>query len=143
MNKFLKDNQFMKYFLFLIALLFVSQNIHSQSGWPQQVSGTSSTLLGAIMPDLNTAYGCGIDGIVLKSTNGGSNWFPLTTGTPRFLRSITYVTSNTIYTAGELGIILKTTNGGSNWISLNSGTNNTFVHIYFSDSLNGTAVGLN
>ncbi|MBL8017429.1 MAG: T9SS type A sorting domain-containing protein, partial [Ignavibacteria bacterium] len=53
------------------------------------------------------------------------------------------VNSEIIFAAGELGTIVKTTNSGVNWITLNSGTNNTFVNIFFSSPLYGTAVGLN
>lgn len=100
----------------LLCILF-NTALYSQSGWQQQNSGTSSTLLGAATSGQNTAYVCGINGIVLKSTNSGSNWFSLSTGTNRFLRSISSADPDIIYAAGELGIILKSTNGGVNWLT--------------------------
>ncbi|MBL8015866.1 MAG: hypothetical protein JNK43_01240, partial [Ignavibacteria bacterium] len=72
-------------FITLFLLVVFNTAIFPQSGWQQQASGTTSTLLGVIMTDQNTAYACGINGMLLKSTNGGTNWFALATGTNRFL----------------------------------------------------------
>lgn len=43
---------------------------------------------------------------------------------------------------GENGLILRTTNGGANWVSQISGTTADLHVVYFTDSNNGTAVGL-
>ncbi len=129
--------------LHLIIGILIGCNSFAQSGWQQQTSGTNQTLLGVIMTDINTAYVCGVNGIILKSTNSGSNWQLLTTGTTRFLRSISYVSSDVVYTAGELGIILKTTNGGGNWQNQPINITSELYSIHFTDSQNGLATGQN
>ncbi|MBK9331269.1 MAG: hypothetical protein IPM96_02435 [Ignavibacteria bacterium] len=120
------------FLILLTSCLLKSNFVYSQNGWQQQTSGTSATLLGAVMTDLNTAYTCGLNGLIIKTTNGGNNWFTLNTNTGRFLRDITSAGFNTLYAVGEMGIVLRTTNGGSNWITQLSGTDSTLVHVKFS-----------
>ena len=104
-------------FLF-VFLLCISLPVFPQSGWIQQSSQTTETLLGVSFGSNNTGYVCGTSGKLLKTTNGGLNWSALVSGTIGFLRDISFIDDNTGITAGESGIILKTTNGGSNWLNV-------------------------
>jgi photosystem II stability/assembly factor-like uncharacterized protein len=83
------------------------------------------------------------DGIILKTTDGGSTWSDLTPGTLPELYSVHFpVSDKTGYIAGAYGTILKTTNGGATWESLSSGTNLWLFSVQFPvDTQTGYSVG--
>ena len=67
----------------------------------------------------NTGWAVGA-GIILKTTDGGTNWNPQITGTSYQLYSVHFSDSNFGWAVGydgnaSSGIILKTTDGGINW----------------------------
>ena len=57
-------------------------------------------------------------GLILKTTDGGTNWDSLASGTTEHLSDIYFYDADTGYVVGFGGTIIKTTNGGSSWISL-------------------------
>lgn len=60
-------------------------------------------------------------GVILKTSNGGTNWAAQTSGTKQNLNSI-YMASSTVgWAVGDSGTILKTANG-STWTAQTSGT---------------------
>ncbi|HEX2788532.1 MAG TPA: YCF48-related protein [Ignavibacteria bacterium] len=128
--------------LFLFILVLIS-NVSAQTGWVQQTSGTTQVLLGVSFADANTGYACGLSGMILKTTNAGTNWVSLPAVTGNFLRSIHFVNpANFGYAAGENGIVLKTTTGGMNWTPTGNAGSHTIVHIDFKDANTGIVVGL-
>ncbi len=65
------------------------------------------------------------NGIILKSTDYGSNWVVLNTG---FNSSIFWVQNsmtnfNYLLAGGDSGLVISSTNGGQNWSQISSGTN--------------------
>ncbi|HMR42040.1 MAG TPA: YCF48-related protein [Ignavibacteria bacterium] len=64
----------------------------------------------------NTGYCVGLQGLILKTTNGGLTWGSQS-GTSGTLRSVIFTDSLTGYAAGDLGVIIKTTNGGLTAVS--------------------------
>jgi photosystem II stability/assembly factor-like uncharacterized protein len=135
-----------KILLFLLAIIFTSINLfsqvtqewvrryngngttssYSQQGWFQQYSGTNRYLNSVIFFDQNTGWVVGGDdfgGIILKTTDGGSNWFNKYNVNNYHLVSGCFVNQNTLWAVGGdplsyTGIIIKSTNGGNNWITL-------------------------
>ena len=86
-----------------------------------------------------TNYGA----IIYKTANGGDDWIDQSIGAssdPRY-NSIYFVNNNTGWVVGFDGLVLKTTNGGTEWISYSTGTEHELVSIFFTDSLNGWAIG--
>lgn len=67
----------------------------------------------------NIGFAVGINGLILKTTDGGLNWFPVISGTSQTLFSITFSDSFHGYIAGD-NVIITTNDGGINW------TTNTF-----------------
>jgi photosystem II stability/assembly factor-like uncharacterized protein len=59
-----------------------------------------------------TGYAVGVNGAILKSTNGGINWKELKSGANRILFSVNFINPETGWVVGMNGIILKTTSGG-------------------------------
>ena len=62
--------------------------------------------------DTNNGWTCGMNGIILRSFNGGNNWTTQVSNVSTRLNSVFMVTQNTGWIAGNNGVILKTTNGG-------------------------------
>jgi photosystem II stability/assembly factor-like uncharacterized protein len=82
-------------------------------------------------------------GVILKSTNGGSNWLPISLGilSNHYVEDVYFVDTSTGWVVGENGLIIKTTNGGTSWDVQNSGTSNSLHSIHFIDQNIGWAVG--
>ena len=57
-----------------------------------------------------------IDGIIMKTTNGGTDWVTQYSGTSGKLNAVSFASVNNGIAAGAVGI-LRTTNGGQDWIS--------------------------
>jgi hypothetical protein len=91
--------------------------------------------------DANNAMAAGVNGTILKTTNGGKTWTPQTSGTTNWLYDIAFTDSNTATVVGTSGLILKSTNGGKNWVFQKSGTTTDLYGVSFADARNGTAVG--
>ncbi len=110
-----------------IAFMFMaisSQTILAQ--WVAQTSGITEQLNSAFFLDSDTGYTVSEWGIILKTTDGGSNWNPLVNPTfTSTLNQIYFVNNNTGYIAGRdhagacnngnRALIQKTVNNGSLW----------------------------
>jgi hypothetical protein len=112
-------------------------------GYPKYIGCVSKI---SFFLDENVGWVVGIlppGGIILKSTNGGSNWLPVSLGiiSNNFVSDVYFVDTLTGWIVGENGIIIKTTDGGSSWEEQISGTNNTLHSIRFIDQNIGWAVG--
>lgn len=78
---------------------------------------------------------------MIKTSDGGTNWIVTHSGASSL--NTVYFTQGRGFTGGDNGVILKTTNEGALWYSQNSTTTEKINSMYFTDSLNGTAVGNN
>lgn len=112
---------FLKTLLLLIVILFSTTEIFSQ--WVAQTSGTTATLRSIRAVNDNIVWACGASGVVLKTTNGGTNWSVLTpTLATATNYSIDAIDANTAWVTGTVGgaadvSIWKTTDGGVTWVS--------------------------
>lgn len=80
------------------------------------------------------------DGIVIKTTNGGTTWTQLWTGTDQGIEGISFPDMNTGYVCGWSGYFAKTTDGGVNWTVQTPGTDIYFyTEVVFKDALHGVA----
>lgn len=117
------------YYIGLLLLLSSTLTI-SQTGWYQQVSGTGYNLNSVFFTDANTGFAAGdsggTHGLILKTTNGGSNWRKIDSlGTFQYvgLNSVHFIDANTGFVCGwQLGtssdIVIRTTNAGANWTQI-------------------------
>jgi photosystem II stability/assembly factor-like uncharacterized protein len=122
--------------------------MEATSGRPQP-SGTTKTLYGISFTDTNNGTICGFElgstGIILRTTDGGSNWveqtnYSLPQGANSFY-AVSFTDANTGTIVGDAGIILQTTNGGEQWNSQPTVTFNYSYGVSFTDANTGTAVG--
>ena len=65
-------------------------------------------------------WAVGLNGVTLKTTNGGSVWTKQSLGTQEELKSIIFVSSKLGWTVGDRGVIIKTTDGGVSWVNSSS-----------------------
>lgn len=125
-----------------IIFILICVKTHSQPyGWFTQTSGTVSNLNDVYFANSSTGITVGQQGIVLRTTNGGTNWTSQTSGTPNHLFGVFFVNSTTGYIVGDVGLILKSTNGGVSWFAQNSGQNVQLLSVSFRDASTGYVVG--
>jgi photosystem II stability/assembly factor-like uncharacterized protein len=109
----------------MFIVLFMSQNIPAQ-GWQWVNSGFSEIIFDMSFPpgqsDIGFAVGStltsGGDGIVLKTTNGGSTWTKISADTIPGLKAVCFTSVNVGYAGGYQNFLMKTTDGGSTWSAM-------------------------
>ena len=78
------------------------------------------------------------DGIVIKTTDGGTTWTSLWTGVDQGVEDISFPDQNTGYIGGWSAYFAKTTNGGITWTPQNPGTDiYYYTAVVFKDANNG------
>ncbi len=94
------------------------QTVYLGSQWTEQTSGVSVTLYAVSAVDNNTAWICGVGGVVLLTTNGGQNWSLTPTPNPSLSIYTIYGISKTtalLAGSGSSSYLYRTTNSGNNW----------------------------
>ena len=124
--------------------------LHTTNGgatWNLQYGEAYESLLRSIyFVDQNNGYATGESGIIMKTTDGGSNWSQNVIPSFHFY-DIFFIDNLTGWVTGEyLGLphytaIFKTTDGGVNWVETQFGEDESLSSIYFIDNMKGWAVG--
>lgn len=131
--------------IYSVALIYLGCifGLNAQAGtWTALVSGTSIHLLGVLATDPSTCYVCGNNGLIRKTTDGGTTWNTQTTGTAETLVAFYFTDANNGYCIGDNGTGLKTTNAGTTWTPMNTGTvTEEFRGVYFTDVNTGYITG--
>lgn len=126
----------MKKIVFIIVYIYCSLQIVNAQ-WLQQNSGITQNLYDIKFINRYTGWALGDGGIVLKTTNGGTNWINIpnpSISAGGILSCVFPIDSNIVYVSGGHEVILKTTNGGANWIEIRNGpygTGTGFESTYF------------
>ena len=129
-----------KIIIILVISVISNSRIFSQSGWVNQESGVTSNLVSVFFINANTGWASGIDGTIIKTTNGGANWIIQNSTTTLPLLNIMFGDANTGWAAGGFDdnnplcshniIIIRTTNGGSLWSQQINGNGFLFNDLY-------------
>jgi len=123
------------FFSFLFAFLFA--NTKAQINWTSQISNTYENLNGIYLVDLNTAYAVGNNGVVLKTTNGGTSWsvktFPVSTNN----YCVFFQNANTGFVGNQNANIYKTTDGGNTWETNGSASTYAVTSITMTSAFTG------
>lgn len=93
------------------------------NNWTSQISGTDLPLLNIFFLDEMNGYivgGGNQQGIILKTTNGGSTWSLKSFQVQDKLHEIHLINNTIGFSVGQ-GILLKTTDGGESWNEINLG----------------------
>jgi photosystem II stability/assembly factor-like uncharacterized protein len=130
----------MKFYLYIfVTLSILSNQIYSQ--WIFQNSGVFTNLYEVFFLDEFNGWSVGADGVILKTTNGGTNWNIIASGTNAAFGDIQFFNLNNGILTGSNGTIKKSTDGGLNWFDINSGVSQTLQRFSFIDSNNGWICG--
>jgi len=139
----------MKRILTVMLLLFISNNLVSQSYWKRVTDSIPNfTIVTIQFTSANKGFACGgyrnySNGAFFRTTNGGSNW--MVTQFPHYSPvDCSFIDDNTGYIAGWKGMgegsyILKTTNGGETW-NITDSIHSSFFKIKFYDNNTGMIV---
>lgn len=118
--------------------------------WSEQNSGVNTRLncIGSTQNhDVNYAFVCGDNGIVLKTSNAGLNWINAgSNGLPSNidLYTISMFDINKVITAGNIGntaYVYRTDNAGLNWRQVFSQENGRVNSVYFGFDGNAVLLG--
>ncbi len=109
----------------------------------QLVNSANNNFIGFYFTTQLNGWMCGINGGMMKTTNGGINWSPQTTGVTEYLYSVYFQNGNFGWACGTGGRIIATTNGGTSWSIQSSGTTSPLTDIKFTSTTNGICVGDN
>jgi photosystem II stability/assembly factor-like uncharacterized protein len=140
----------MKKNLTLIVLLLISAFAGYSQTWEKINTGFNYILRGIEFPNNQSQIGFAGgesvtymgDGIVIKTTNGGTTWTSLWTGTDQGLEDICFTDLNTGYVCGWSAYFAKTTDGGLTWTPQFPGGAEVdhYKGVAFKDANNGVAV---
>jgi photosystem II stability/assembly factor-like uncharacterized protein len=122
---------------------YIGITTNGGQNWTQQFSPINTYFNSIFFLDENSGYCAGGQyhgGVIVKTTDGGSNW--LTSFTTDYkLNTIYFVSRDTGWTAGENGTIFFTSTGGNDWIQHITGDYDNYYSIYFSSKRTGWVAG--
>lgn len=135
----------MKKKLFVLTFFLMSFNIIN-SEWIWLNSGTTAELTGVEFLNEMTGFVVGgYGGILLKTTNAGTNWLLIPTGSAVEFMDIHFINPNTAFIVGGrspgTGEILKSTDGGANWTTTIVSGTTVLSEISFPTTDTGYVVG--
>jgi len=123
----------MKKLVLFIAILFaLSTSTNSQ--WYTITTPYNHNFNAVYFVDKNTGWICADSGLILHTTNRGTDWNLQESGTNKKLLDIKFVSSKIGWAIGLSGLILYTDNAGVSWNVQESGIINTLYSISSIDS---------
>ena len=82
----------------------------------EYTTGISTSLNSINFPDSLNGYACGGNGVIIKTTNGGTNWTTINSSVLNIrLNAVSFNGTLNGIAAGDSGVVYLTTNGGTNW----------------------------
>ena len=90
--------------------------------WTAQTSGVTAYLRDVFFVDNQTGWAVGDDGVILRTSDGGTTWVTQTSGTTHDMRAVFFLDANTGWAVGYANnnVTLKTTDGGSTWTDIST-----------------------
>ena len=91
----------------LLLIVFIQNICFPQSGWIEQVSGTTQNLTSIFFTDINNGFIIGNAGTLLKTTDGGTTWNPQSLGTTANLKTISFLTHKMVTFLDQEKLFIK------------------------------------
>jgi len=131
-----------------VSIFFLSGGLlHAQNYWLSSYSPTNINLKRVMFVDSMKGWVVGDSGLIMHTTNGGTNWTIQNSKTKVFLHDVFFLNERLGWALGWNiynpqppygSYYLKTTDGGSNWDTSFFPMENVFLgKVYFQDSLYG------
>lgn len=130
-------------YIILLLVLLTGKAVFSQDYWVRQISPTTKWLYRCAFPDSLHGWAVGDSGVIVHTSNGGTNWDLQTSGIDGFIYDVFFVNKNLGWGIANgynyfESVILKTTNSGLNWTYAYYPDSNIILNtICFTDSLHG------
>jgi len=137
----------MKKVIYLFILINII-SLQADAQWIAQNSGTNENLYDIEFLNNRIGWAVGDAGVVIKTTDGGTNWLNVTNPSGQYgglLWSVWPVDSEVVYIVAGYDFIMKTNNGGANWniLSGRPGSITAFISVYFLNRDTGWFLGTN
>ena len=127
-----------------ICLILISAvTALAQPDWIQQQTNVFGALNSIYFTGQETGYAAGNDGVILKTTNGGSDWSQLGSGTNGTILGISFGDENTGTACGYSGLIMRTTSAGDRWEIIQDGWMISYYSAFMLDAGYGYVAGVN
>lgn len=129
-----------------ILIVFITVNTifieDCRCQWVQQSTGTTANLYCIKFINRYTGWACG-EGMLLKTTNSGTNWNIVILPVNKPLQRVFPLDSNNVYVVGMFETIIKTTDGGANWLVIRDGVvpQNSYLCCHFINKNTGWISG--
>ena len=133
--------------LYILVTAF-STSYASDIYWTNQTSPTTKNLRNCFFINASTGWASGDSGIIIKTTNSGSNWNIQPTNINYEIKSIFFINNNTGWALAWVlnphsseypgTMILRTSDGGNSWNNYMFSDTNTYLNVvYFLNLQNG------
>lgn len=136
-----------RYLIIYFIALFLTAESFTQQVWVKQETPTNAWLYRCSFSDSLHGWAAGEEGVIIRTTNGGTNWALLNSPVDFYIYDIYFLNSRLGWALAndnfENGTaVLSTTNGGDNWNFYRYPDSTTqFFSIHFRDSLHGIMTG--
>ena len=110
--------------------------IYAQAQWIEVTSGTNVNLYGVYFFNPDSGFVVGAQGVVLKTTNGGTNWQDVSPATlTNDWNDLYFWNMDSGLVVGSGGVIARTVDGGQNWTTISSGVGDNLLAVSFSGNV--------
>lgn len=109
----------MKKLIILFLGMFLS--VYTFAQWEWQIpkpTGAALSDAGSFATDI--VFAVGLNGTIIKTTDGGSSFVQIESGTKQFLKTIYCINENVGWVSSDSGLVLRTENGGSDWVKVSN-----------------------
>ncbi|MEZ4820949.1 MAG: YCF48-related protein [Ignavibacteria bacterium] len=132
--------------IIIVFIIIHSTFLVANAQWISQNSGTNQNLYDIEFINDKTGWAVGDAGVVIKTTNGGTNWFNIQNPSGQLspnLWTVVPIDSNIVYVTSGKDFAMKTINGGLNWnvIHYCPQCNSSFIGAYFLNKDTGWFLG--
>ena len=136
---------FICFFLSFTLLIVFTGIVYSQSGWVRQYPPSQAqniSFLSVSFAGADTGFIVGGYGIILHTTDGGTDWISQSSGTTNWLRGVSAIDANTATAVGDSGTISAHDKRGRGVVaSIKRDSEHSLRGVSFADADTGTVVG--
>ncbi len=124
--------------IYAVGSTGISKTTNGGANWVSQGPNTGDLLTVCFTDSLN-GQAAGRNGLMLRTTNGGTNWNNITVSGLLDIYMVRYLNASSVFACAQGGAIGKSTNGGINW-SVSNPTEAYFNTFYSIIPLNSNEV---